>query len=97
MTAGFNKAFESKVRLGIMSLLVLHSRLDFNSLKEMLDVTDGNLASHAAALEKLGYINVRKEFKGKKTSTTYQVSRSGKKAFMEHLNALETIIRNTNG
>ena len=97
MTHGFNKAFESKVRLGIMSLLMVHSRLDFNSLKEMLDVTDGNLASHAAALEKLGYITVKKEFKGKKPLTSYQVSRPGKKAFMEHLQALETIIRNTNG
>ena len=97
MTEGFNKAFESKVRLGIMSLLMLHSRLDFNSLKEMLDVTDGNLASHSAALEKLGFITVRKEFKGKKPYTSYQVSRPGKKAFLEHLNALETIIRNTNG
>ncbi len=97
MSGGFNKAFESKVRLGIMSLLMVNYRLDFNTLKEMLDVTDGNLASHAAALEKLGFIEVRKQFKGKKPSTTYSVSRLGKKSFLEHLNALEEIIKNTNG
>ena len=97
MTQGFNKAFESKVRLGIMSLLMVNARLDFNTLKEMLEVTDGNLASHAAALEKLGYVEVKKQFKGKKPYTTYQASRLGKKAFLEHLNALESIIRKTNG
>ena len=66
MTGGFNKAFESKVRLGMMSLLMVHSKLEFNELKEMLDVTDGNLARHAAAIEKLGYVEVRKQLKGKK-------------------------------
>ena len=97
MTGGFNKAFESKVRLGMMSLLMVHSKLEFNELKEMLDVTDGNLASHAAALEKLGYVEVRKQFKGKKPNTTYLASRQGKKAFNEHLNALEEIIKKSSG
>ena len=97
MSSGFNKAFESKVRLGIMSLLMVNSKLDFNALKEMLDVTDGNLASHSAALEKLGYIEVRKQFKGKKPSTTYSASRLGKKSFLEHLSALEKIIKEAGG
>ena len=48
-----HKAFESRVRLGIMSVLAVNDKLDFNSLKQYLNVTDGNLASHIKALEKL--------------------------------------------
>ncbi|MDI9340402.1 MAG: transcriptional regulator [Sediminibacterium sp.] len=88
-----NKAFESRVRLGIMSVLMVNDSMDFNSLKELLQVTDGNLASHAAALEKDGYIHVKKEFVGKKTLTTYSATKIGVKAFEEHLDALEKLIR----
>lgn len=88
-----NKAFESRVRLGIMSILVVNDSVDFSALKEQLQVTDGNLASHLAALEKLSYIKVTKQFIGKKPNTTYQASKSGKKAFIDHINALERFIR----
>lgn len=88
-----NKAFESRVRLGIMSILVVNDAVDFSHLKEQLQVTDGNLASHLAALEKLSYIKVTKQFIGKKPNTTYQASKSGKKAFTDHINALERFIR----
>lgn len=89
-----NKAFENRVRLGIMSMLLVNDQIDFNSLKEMLDVSDGNLASHITALEKAEYIKVEKKFVGKKTNTTYQVTKTGKKAFNEHLNALEKLLKN---
>jgi len=92
--ANINKAFENRVRLGIMSMLMVNDRLDFNTLKEMLDVTDGNLASHITALEKNEYIMVHKKFIGKKPNTTYSVTDSGKKAFNAHLDALEKLIRN---
>lgn len=88
-----NKAFESRIRLGIMSVLAVNEKVDFNTLKEMLEVSDGNLASHIAALEKAGYILIEKKFIGKKTNTSYGVSKEGKKAFSEHLNALEELIR----
>lgn len=88
-----NKAFESRVRLGIMSALMVNDSMDFNSLKDLLQVTDGNLASHAAALEKDGLLHIRKEFSGKKTLTTYSATKVGIKAFEEHLNALEKLIR----
>jgi predicted transcriptional regulator len=90
-----NKAFESRVRLGIMSILMVNDHLDFNTLKELLDLTDGNLASHASALEKDGYIQIKKSFMGKKPLTTFSVSRAGMKAFKEHLDQLEKIIKNT--
>ncbi len=88
-----NKAFESRVRLGIMSILMVNDSMDFNSMKDLLQVTDGNLASHSAALEKEGYIHVKKEFVGKKTLTTYSATKIGVKAFEEHLDALEKLLK----
>jgi DNA-binding MarR family transcriptional regulator len=88
-----NKAFENRVRLGIMSILLVNDEVDFNSLKEMLAVSDGNLASHIAALEKAEYLKVEKKFVGKKPNTTYSVTKAGKKAFNEHLNALEKLLK----
>ncbi len=90
-----NKVFESRVRLGIMSALMVNDSLDFNSLKQTLDVTDGNLASHISALESEGFVKVKKEFVGKKPLTTYSVTAAGRRAFGEHLDALEKLIKQT--
>jgi DNA-binding MarR family transcriptional regulator len=89
-----NKAFESRIRLGIMSILMVNDSVDFGNLKEMLNITDGNLASHIAALEKMEYVNVNKQFVGKKPNTSYSITKIGKKAFTEHLNALEKLLKN---
>lgn len=88
-----NKAFESRVRLGIMSILMVNDHADFNTLKEMLDVSDGNLASHITALEKLEYLSITKKFVGKKTNTNYSATDVGRKAFKDHLDALERLIK----
>jgi DNA-binding MarR family transcriptional regulator len=76
-----------------MSALAANETLDFNSLKEYLEVTDGNLASHIKALEKEEFIGVEKSFIGKKPNTRYYITNSGKKAFDEHLEALEKFIK----
>lgn len=89
-----NKAFESKARLGIMSVLMVNDEVDFNSLKDLLDLTDGNLASHTRALENLEYIVAEKKFVGRKPKTTYRKTKQGEKAFREHLQALESFIKN---
>jgi DNA-binding MarR family transcriptional regulator len=88
-----NKAFESRIRLGLMSMLMVNDWVEFNTIKEMLDVTDGNLASHISALEKLNFIKVKKQFVGKKPNTSYAVTPAGKKAFSDHLDALEKILK----
>ncbi|HLN20781.1 MAG TPA: transcriptional regulator [Bacteroidales bacterium] len=88
-----NRLFENRVRLGIMSILVVNDSYDFNSLKETLEVTDGNLASHLKALEENDLIAVRKQFLGKKPNTVYSVTEIGRKLFRDHLNALEDIIK----
>ena len=94
LIAGLNKAFDNKVRLGVMSVLMARSEADFNTLKEILEVTDGNLASHLKALEKEEYIDVHKQFVDRKPNTTYEVTKKGKNAFKEHIDALEAIIKN---
>ncbi len=93
--ADLNKAFESRVRLGIMSILLVNNLVDFGMLKEQLQLTDGNMASHLAALEKAQYITITKKFVGKKPNTTYTVTKEGKKAFNLHIDALEKLIQKT--
>lgn len=90
-----NKAFESRIRIGIMSILMVNDETEFNTLKDLLKVTDGNLASHITALENNEFIKVFKQFVGKKPQTTYMATNKGRKAFNEHLEALEKIIKNT--
>lgn len=89
----FNKAFESKARLGIMSVLLVNDAISFTGLKEMLDLTDGNLATHLRTLEDAGYVSMQKEFIGRKPNTTYSVTPAGRKAFDDHLNVLEQLIK----
>ncbi|HSI68835.1 MAG TPA: transcriptional regulator, partial [Gillisia sp.] len=88
-----HKAFESRVRLGIMSVLAVNETLDFNALKDYLDVTDGNLASHLKALEKESFIAVQKSFVKRKPNTKYEMTSKGRKAFEAHLSALENLIK----
>lgn len=88
-----NKSFESRIRLGIMSVLMVNESIDFLTIKGMLDASDGNIASHVAALEKAEYLTIEKKFVGKKTSTTYTITRLGREAFNQHLNALEQLLK----
>ncbi len=89
-----NKIFDSRVRIGIMSALIVNENLNFNDLKELMDVTDGNLASHLKTLEENKYVNFEKSFVGRKTNTAYAITEVGEKAFRTHIDALEKIIKN---
>jgi DNA-binding MarR family transcriptional regulator len=88
-----NKVFDSRIRMGVMSVLSVNDEVNFNDLKQLLGVTDGNLASHLINLEENGYIKVHKGFIGRKTNTTYSISKAGEKAFREHIEALEHMIK----
>jgi DNA-binding MarR family transcriptional regulator len=90
---GLNKIFESRIRLGVMSILIVNEEINFNDLKQLLEVTDGNLATHLVNLEENGFIKVHKGFIGRKTNTTYSITKSGEKAFAEHITALENMIK----
>jgi DNA-binding MarR family transcriptional regulator len=89
-----NKIFDSRIRLGIMSALMVNAEISFNELKDVLQITDGNLASHLKTLEESGYVKFQKGFVGRKTNTTYSVTKAGEKAFKAHLAALEKMIGN---
>ena len=88
-----NKVFESRIRMGVMSILMVNDEISFNDLKQMMEVTDGNLASHMVNLEENGFIKVHKGFIGRKTNTTYSVTKNGEKAFSDHIAALENMIK----
>ncbi len=88
-----SKTFESRIRLGVMSLLMVNDTMDFNTFKQMLNVTDGNLASHIGALEKNRLIKIKKKIIGKKMNTSYTATDRGKKEFNDHLIALEKLIK----
>lgn len=88
-----NQEFESRIRLGIMSILMVNDRAEFKTLKDLLDTTDGNLASHLKGLEKSGYIQVKKQFIDRRPNTTYSVSKTGKKEFADHLSNLEKYLK----
>ncbi|MEM1327967.1 MAG: transcriptional regulator [Bacteroidota bacterium] len=91
-----NKTFENRYRLSIMSALMVNDWVDYTRLKELLAIeSDGNLASHIKHLEKREYLEVRKQFIGKKPNTSYSVTVKGRKAFQEHLDALEELINNS--
>ena len=92
-----NKAFENRIRLGIMSILMANESIDFVSLKSLLDLTDGNLASHTRNLEELAYIQSHKQFIGRKPNTTYSITEKGKEAFIAHINALEALLNSQLG
>ena len=89
-----NKVFENKVKLGVMSALIVNESLDFNDFKELLGVTDGNLATHLKALESHEYVSVQKQFIGKKPNTSYKMTDKGRRAFQDHISALEELLKN---
>ncbi|GJM34943.1 MAG: transcriptional regulator [Saprospiraceae bacterium] len=88
-----NKTFDNRVRLGIMSMLMVNDWVDFTTLRDLLELSDGRLASHIKALEEEQFIEVRKQFVGRKPNTSYRATKAGKKAFTDHLDALERMIK----
>lgn len=90
---GLNKIFDNRIRLGVMSVLVVNEEISFNDLKAMLEVTDGNLATHLVSLEENGFIKVHKGFIGRKTNTTYSITKLGEREFKNHLRVLEGMIK----
>lgn len=76
-----------------MSALAVNDALDFNALKEYLDLTDGNLASHMKALEKENFVDVEKTYVGRKPNTRFHLTKEGRIAFEQHLKALEALIK----
>lgn len=87
-----DKTLESKVRLGIMAVLMVNDSMDFKSLRSLLNLTDGNLVTHTRTLENAGYIVSSKQFIGRMPNTAYRATDEGREAFRRHLQALESFI-----
>lgn len=92
LISNINKAFDHRVRLGIMSILMVNEFADFTTLKELLGVTDGNIASHIKALEKKGYVKVEKSFIDRKPNTRYSATKKGREDFKKHIDAIESLL-----
>jgi DNA-binding HxlR family transcriptional regulator len=88
-----DRSLEHRVRLQIMSVLVANESFDFNSLKEIIGITDGSLASHIKALEKEKYLSVSKSFIDRKPNTKYKATERGRTNFKKHLDALQELVR----
>ena len=87
-----DKILDNRIRLSMLSILMIEDMVSFKEIKSSLELTDGNLASHVKALEKAEYISVYKSFVGKKPNTEFKITALGKKAFKEHLKKLESLI-----
>ncbi|SDL55288.1 transcriptional regulator [Salinimicrobium catena] len=90
--SNINKAFDHRVRLGIMSVLMVNEHADFTTLRELLGVTDGNIASHIKALEKKDYVKVEKSFIDRKPNTRYIATKKGREDFQKHIDAIESLL-----
>jgi len=88
-----DKVLEHRIRLQIMSVLVANDGFEFSALKELLNVTDGNLASNIKALEREKYVAVTKSFIDRKPNTKYKITDRGRSAFKKHIDALESVIK----
>ncbi len=94
--SGLDEVIHQTVRLRVMASLVTlgpKEQLDFTRLRDLLDVTDGNLGAHLLKLEEAGYIRVEKTFVARKPRTFVSATAKGRNAFEEHVRALEGIIR----
>ena len=88
-----DKVLEHSARLHIMSVLAVNDSYDFTSMRELLQVTDGSLATHIKALEKEEYISINKLFVDRKPSTRYAITEKGRAAFKNHIDALDALVR----
>ena len=81
-----------RVRLAIVSALAVAPEMSFNELKETLELSDGNLSAHATSLQRAGYVEIAKTFKGRRPHTTLRLTALGKRAFRSYIGTLRKII-----
>lgn len=88
-----DRVIHERVRLAIVSALASAQSLSFNELKELLEITDGNLSVHARKLEEAGFVTCEKFFVDRVPRTEYQLTNSGRKALDQYLDHMESLIR----
>ena len=90
--AQFDKLFEHRTRLAICALLVRFKKISFSRFKELLKESDGNLGAQLRKLEDAAYINISKEFVGRRPVSWYSITKSGKSALQAHVDGLEALL-----
>jgi DNA-binding MarR family transcriptional regulator len=93
MLKELNPIIHSQLRLAIMTILLSVDEVDFNYLKEQTQATSGNISVQLEKLSSAGYIQVNKEFIGKKTHTSCRMTEEGKQAFEEYIETLKTYLK----
>jgi DNA-binding HxlR family transcriptional regulator len=88
-----DRVIHERVRLAIVSALAGAQSLSFNELKDLLDITDGNLSVHARRLEEAGFVTCEKSFVDRMPRTEYQLTAAGRRALNEYLDHMESLIR----
>lgn len=91
-TTRLDPAIHQPARLGILTATSETKRIDFVSLRDLLDLTDGNLSRHLTTLEKAGYIKTTKTFEGRKPRTWISATPAGRKALANEIAALRDIV-----
>ncbi len=88
-----DRVIHERVRLAIVSALAGAKSLTFNELKELLEITDGNLSVHARRLEEAGFVACGKSFVDRVPRPEYQLTKAGRKALHQYLDHMESLIR----
>jgi len=87
-----DRVIHEKGRLAIMSALAASPELAFTELRDLLEMTDGNLTTHIRTLQQEGYVSIAKSFQNNRPLTTCSLTPAGRKAFAEYVNVLEQIV-----
>ncbi len=93
MLKELNPIIHSQLRLAIMTLLLSVEEADFTYLKEQTNATAGNISVQLDKLSSAGYIEIRKEFVGKKTRTSCKLTEVGRRALDEYVETLKTYLK----
>jgi DNA-binding MarR family transcriptional regulator len=95
--AKLDQLIHERARLGIVGALAANPVLTFQELRDLLGLTDGNLAVHSRRLEEAGYVSVEKGFAGRVPRTQFRLTSAGKKALKEYVDRMEAVIRSARG
>lgn len=92
-----DRLIHERLRLGIIAALAVNDRLTFADLKDILEITDGNLSDHARKLENAGYVRVEKTLQGRKPQTAYVLTPRGRQALRGYLESMQAFLQAMNG
>lgn len=90
-----DELIHSRIRLAIMSILATVDSAEFTFLRGKTKATDGNLSRHLGKLEAAGYIEVAKQFEGRKPVSRYSMTKRGREAFEMYISRLESLLGTT--